>query len=177
MANKFFSYSFQVERTKKTGIIFVIFVVVLLVGAYFFYKTKNNNTSFNGISYNIVFGINEFESNDCDKAYRINSEKRTCGTICINILKQDQNYEKELRKNMEKNGFILADTTNKKINNYNWNYIKTSGVDPKINYYISNKSNKTYVVEYIDQTSYLPKKIKSSCNETTKKLLTSFKVK
>ncbi len=177
MANKFFSYSFQVERTKKTGVIFVIFVVLVLVGAFLFYRSKNNVETVDKLNYKIVFGANEFEDGNCTKAYRINSEKRTCGTICIKDFKKDSNYQEKLRKELEKNGFTLKDTITRKINGQKWQYITTKDVSPSISYYINSDDNKTYSIEYIDQTSYLPKSIKASCNKTTNTLLKSIKVK
>lgn len=56
MAKKFFSYSFQVSRTKKTGTIFIVFVVVALIGAIIVYKINNNTAKVNDLTYKVVFG-------------------------------------------------------------------------------------------------------------------------
>lgn len=177
MANKFFSYSYQVERTKKTGIIFVIFLIVILGGTAYFYFSKNNEVKLNDLTYKVAFGVNEFEENTCAKAYRINSEKKTCGTICIKVIEKDEDYINKLRNNMETNGFSLTKTSTKKINKYEWDYFKTKNSNFPFNYYITDRENKTYSVEFIDQTTYLTKTEKSKCKKIYNTTINSLKIK
>lgn len=176
MANKFFDYSFQIRRTKTTGIIFIIFVVALLVGAFLFYRSKNNITSVNKLSYKVVFGMNEFEDGSCDKAYRISYKKNTCGTICIKSLKKDKNFLDNTKNKMIENGFIINKIDNTEINNKKWNYFKTDNV-PLVSYYSYDYLNKTYVIENIDQSNYLTKSNKKECNNIYNKFKESWNIK
>lgn len=176
MAKKFFSYSFQVSRTKKTGTIFIIFVVVALIGTLIVYKINNNTTRVNNLTYKVAFGVNNFEDKNCDKAYRVNSHQKICGTICVKSFNKKVNYIEELKKNMETNGFDLSDTTTKRISGTNWNYFKTNNSGSVFNYYIADKDNKTYSVEFIDQTSYLTKNEKENCQNIYNNVLNSLKL-
>lgn len=176
MAKKFFSYSFQVSRTKKTGTIFIVFVVVALIGAIIVYKINNNTAKVNDLTYKVVFGVNSFDDKNCDKAYRINSQQKICGTICVKSFNKKENYLNELKNNMEANGFDLSDTTTKKIKNTSWNYFKTNNSGSVFNYYIADKNNKTYSVEFIDQTSYLTKNEKENCKNIYDNVLNSLKL-
>lgn len=177
MAKKFFNYSFQIERTKKTGTIFVIVMVVLLVSFFLFYKSKSNVTSLDRLSYKVVLGMNRFEDRNCDHAYRLNYQKKTCGTICINSLKKDSNYLSDLQEEMQKNGFSFKKESSKKINNGNYSYVETANKIPYISYYVIDYENKTYSIEYIDQSSYLAKTNEKKCGESFHNFINSLKLK
>lgn len=176
MANKFFSYSFQVSRSKKAGIIFLIFIIILGITSFIWYKSKNNITRIDNLKYNVSFGMNEFEEKSCTKAYRINYNKNTCGSICIKNIDKDPEYLKTIRAEMEKNGFEIKDIKKKKINNKNWEYFTTSNDGPIVSYYMNNNTDKTYIVEKIDQTYYLKKNDKEKCMEIFNKATNSLKI-
>lgn len=177
MAKKFFNYSFQIERTKKTGTIFVIVVVCLLVGFFIFYRSKSNVTKLNRLSYKVVLGMNRFEDRNCDNAYRLNYQKKTCGTICINSIKEDPNYLSDLQDEMAKNGFSFKNKATKKINHHDYSYLETSNKIPLISYYVIDHENKTYSIEYIDQSSYLTKTNEKKCGESFQSFINSLKLK
>ena len=109
--------------------------------------------------------MNEFDDNSCDKGYKINYDKNTCGSICIKKLNKDAEYIKSIRLKMEENGFVINKIKSKKINSNTWEYFTTSNDGPIITYYANNSTDKTYVVEKIDQSSYLNKKNKTKCSE------------
>ena len=98
MANKFFSYSFQVSRAKKAGIVLIIFIIILGTISFLWYRSKNNITKLDDLKYKVVFGMNEFEDGSCDKAYKINYNKNTCGSICIKKLNKDSDYIKNTKE-------------------------------------------------------------------------------
>lgn len=177
MAKKFFDYSFQIERTKKLGIVFVIVVVVLLVSFFLFYKSKSNVTKINQLSYKVVLGMNRFEDRNCDHAYRLNYQKKTCGTICINSLKKDSNYLSDLQEEMQKNGFSFKKKIEKKINNKEYSYLETANKIPFISYYVTDYNGKTYSIEYIDQSSYLTKTNEKKCGESFHDFINSLNLK
>ena len=177
MAKKFFNYSFQIERTKKAGIIFIIVVVGLLVSFFLFYKSKSNVTKLDQLSYKVVLGMNRFEDRNCDHAYRLNYQKKTCGTICINSLKKDSNYLNNLRDEMQKNGFSFQNKSSKNINKQHYSYLETANKIPLISYYITDYQNKTYSIEYIDQSSYLTKTNEKKCGESFRTFINSLKLK
>lgn len=177
MAKKFFNYSFQIERTKKAGILFVVVVVVLLVSFFLFYKSKSNVTKLDQLSYKVVLGMNRFEDRNCDHAYRLNYQKKTCGTICINSIKKDSNYLSDLQDEMQKNGFSFKNQSSKKINNRDYSYLETANKVPFISYYVTDYVNKTYSIEYIDQSSYLTKTNEKKCGESFNTFINSLKLK
>lgn len=164
MANKFFNYSFQIHRTRRTGIIFIIFIVLLGVGSFIFYKSNNSTLSINKLKYKTVFGMNDFEDNSCDKSYKINFKKNTCGSICIKSLKKDKNYLNTIRETMIENGFVIEKIGKYKINNKNWDYFVTNNFT-SISYYKYDYFDKTYVVEIIDQTNHLVKSKQKECKK------------
>lgn len=178
MANKYFSYSFQLSNTKKAIIGFFILVLLIGIGYLFtIYKKANTKETYKTIAYKKVLGMNEFEDNNCDKAYRLNYDKQTCGTICINISKKNENYLKNTKELMKKNGFSLTDTKSKKINNSTWNYFNTKNAGPIFKYYVNNSNNKLYTLELIDQTNSMDKKTKGICDKNFNKLLNSLEIK
>lgn len=176
MANKFFSYSFQVSRAKKAGIVLIIFIIILGTISFLWYRSKNNITKLDDLKYKVVFGMNEFEDGSCDKAYKINYNKNTCGSICIKKLNKDNDYIKNTKSQLETNGFTIKNINNKKINNKNWEYFSTSNDGPIISYYANNSTDKTYVIEKIDQSYYLNNKTKSKCSEIFNKTMGSLKI-
>ncbi len=176
MANKFFSYSFQVSRSKKAAIILIIFIIVIGTVSFFWYRSKNNTTKLGNLKYNVSFGMNEFDDNSCDRAYKINYDKNTCGSICIKKLDKDIEYIKSTRSKMEENGFVIKEIKKKKINNKDWEYFTTSNDGPIVSYYANNSTDKTYVVEKIDQSHYLNKKNKNKCKEIFNDAMNSLKL-
>lgn len=177
MANKFFSYGFQVRRSKKAGIIFIIFLIVITTVSILWYRSKNNFTYVERLGYKVSFGINEFEDNSCTKAYKVNYDKNTCGSICIKKMTKNINYLKEMKLEMEENGFVIKDIKRRKINNKAWQYFNTSNSGPVISYYANNSTNKTYIVEKIDQSQYLKKKNKDKCQEIFNHIMDSLMIK
>lgn len=177
MAKKFFNYSFQIERTKKTGTIFIIVVIVLLVSFFLFYKSKSNVAKLNQLSYKVVLGMNQFEDRNCERAYRLNYQKKTCGTICINSLKQKSDYLKDIKEKMKENGFSFKDIITKDINHQTYSYLETTNKVPVISYYVVDYKNKTYSIEYIDQSSYLTKTNEKECSKSLDKFTNSLKLK
>lgn len=176
MANKFFSYSFQVSRSKKAAIILIVLIVVLGTVSFIWYKSKNNTTKLGNLKYNVSFGMNEFDDSSCDKGYKINYDKNTCGSICIKKLDKDAEYIKSTRLKMEENGFVIKKVKKKKINNKDWEYFTTSNDGPIITYYVNNSTDKTYVVEKMDQSNYLNKKTKNKCSEIFNDAINSLKI-
>lgn len=177
MANKFFSYGFQVRRSKKAGIVFVIFLIIVLTISILWYRSKNNYTYIDRLGYQVSFGINEFEDNSCDKAYKVNYDKNTCGTLCINKRNKDSEYLKDVKSQMEANGFMIGKIKRKKINQYNWSYFHTSNDGPIISYYVNDDTNKTYIVEKIDQSQYLTKKNREKCGQLFDEMMDSLKIR
>lgn len=164
MAKKYFDYGFQVKRTRLglyTLIIVIIISVILFIN---WYSDKTVTEKVGNLSYKTFFGVNEFSSNDCNKAYRINYKKNTCATICINKIDINTNYLEEIKKSMEDDGFKFNNITTKKIGNETWDYLETKGAKPSMNYYSINNDKNTYTIEYIDQTDSLDNNIKEKCN-------------
>ncbi len=176
MANKFFSYSFQVSRAKKAGIALLIFIIIAGLVSFFWYKSKNKITKLDDLKYTVTFGMNEFDDKSCDKAYKINYNKETCGSICIKELKKDNDYIKNTRLKMEENGFTIKNIKKKTINNTSWEYFSTSDEGPIFSYYSNNSTDKTYVIEKIDQTYYMNKENKNKCKEIFTKAFNSVKI-
>ena len=176
MANRFFSYGFQVKRTKKTGIIFLLVIVILIGSSIYIYKSKTSTDNVKKLVFDKSLGMNSFEDTSCDKAYRINYKKMTCGTICFKVLDEDSNYINKISKKMEENGFTITNIESKKINKQTWRYFKTEST-PEISYYTKGHKNNTYVVEVIDQSSYLTKDIKTKCEGSFKDVINSVKLK
>lgn len=176
MAKKFFNYSFQIERTKKTGIIFLVVITVLIGGFFVFYKSKSNTTKLDDLKYKVILGMNTFDDKNCGASYRLNYQKKTCGTICIRGEKENNKYVNELQEEMKKNGFVLDDLKSKTINNQKYSYLKTKGI-PSISYYVTNYNKKTYIIEYIDQSSYLTSKNQNKCEESFSSFTNSLRLK
>ena len=174
MANKFFSYSFQVSRAKKAGIALLILIVIAGLGSFFWYRCRNKVTNVDDLEYTVSFGMNEFSDKSCDKAYKINYDKETCGSICIKKLDKDEEYIKNTRLKMEENGFTIKNIKKKTINKSSWEYFSTSNEGPIFSYYANNNTDKTYVIEKIDQ-SY-NKKNKNKCNKIFTKAFNSVKI-
>lgn len=177
MSRKFFDYKYQIHRTKKTGIIFLIVIILVIGGFIVFYKSKSNTTKLDNLSYKVVLGMNSFEDKNCDNAYRLNYDRKTCGTICIQSIEHDNNYLDDLQKEMEENGFKFKGRKTKKINNDDYLLLETNSQIPKISYYVSNYNNRTYSVEYIDQSSYLTKTNEKKCNENFNRFINSLKLR
>lgn len=177
MSNKYFSYSFQIHRTRKTIVIFLIFVVVLVGGFILFYRSKRHTETINRLNYDVVLGMNEFEDSNCDKSYRMSYKESTCGTICINVSKSDKDYLEKTKSNLEQNGFYISKINSKTINKNNWSYFTTSKVNPVISYYAIDYGDKLYSIEIIDQTGYLSKTKASECSKGFTKMIDSIKLK
>lgn len=177
MSNKFFSYSFQIHRTRKTIVIFLIFVVILVGGFYLFYKSRQHLETMDRLSYEVVLGMNEFEDNSCKKAYRMNYKNSTCGTICINTSKSDKDFLENTRSNLEKNGFTANKINSKEINQNTWSYFTTKNANPIISYYAIDYGNDLYHIEMIDQTGYLAKSKVQECKKNFNKMINSVKLK
>lgn len=177
MSNKYFSYSFQVHRTRKTIIIFIIFVIVLVGGFLLFYRSKRHIDKIDKLSYDVVLGMNEFEDNSCDKIYRMSYKESTCGTVCVNVSKSDKNFLNTTKDSLKKNGFTVGKIKEKEINKNNWSYFTTSKATPSISYYAIDYGNKLYSIEIINQTEYLSKTKAKECNKGFNKMLKSIKLK
>ncbi len=166
MAKKYFGYGFQVKRTKWGLLALAIFITIIVIIFTNWYS--DNRTTINqlgNMTYKTFFGVNEFESNECNKAYRINYKKNTCGTLCINKINKNNTYLEDLKKSMEENGFIFYNISSIKLGNENWNYLQTNGTDPIMNYYSVNTDKDTYTIEYIDQTNSVNKNVREKCNK------------
>ncbi len=174
MSKKYFDYGFQVKRTKWGLIALIIVIIIMLIIFATWYNNRTVTEHLEALTYKTYFGVNEFESRDCNKAYRINYKKSTCGTVCISTVKSKNDYLDELKKSMEDDGFLFNSIATKKIGNETWNYLRTEGTDPIMNYYAVNTNKLTYVVEYIDQTSSLDKNTKNKCNDIINKVEDSF---
>ena len=177
MANRYFSYSFQVSNTKKIVIMFFILVVCATIGFLIFYTHKVSKENYKKLSYQKVLGMNEFDDNGCDKAYRLNYKKQTCGSICINVSKKNINYLTNLKKKMIQNGFTIKTIKDKTINSNNWNYFTTTNSGPSFSYYAINYGEKLYSIEVINQSSLLNKKINTKCNSDFNKFTSSLTMK
>lgn len=177
MSNKYFSYSFQIHRTRKTIIIFILFIVILVGGFFLFYRSKQHLEQINRLGYEVVLGMNEFEDNSCKKAYRMSYQNSTCGTICINVSKSDPDFLKNTKLNLEKTGFVVGDIHSKQINKNTWNYFSTKKVDPIIHYYAIDYGNDLYNIELIDQSGYLKKTKQEECRKSFNKVINSIKLK
>ena len=177
MAKKYFNYSFQIKRTKTTAIIFIVVVAIAITIFVTWYNNRTKTEKLDNLSYKVVFGMNEFSAKDCDKAYRLNYKKSTCGTICINKITKNENYLSEVKKDMEENEFEFSKISNKKLGNKNWKVLQTKNNEPIITYYSVNKKNYTYTMEYINQTKYLDDSSKDECNDIFNKLSDSIKIK
>ena len=177
MAKKFFDYSFQIHRTRKTGIIFVVFIILVVGGAFLFYKSKTELLNVKKLNYKLELGMEEFEDTSCDKAYRVGYKKNTCGTICLKVLKKNSKYLENTKDQMIKNGFIIDNINKSKINSKNWRYFTTKNDGPIITYYSSDFDNNTYVLEFISQANYLTKTNKKECNSIINKFTNSVKLK
>ena len=101
MAKKYFNYSFQIKRTKKNAIILVIVVIAAITLFITWYNNRTEKAKLDKLSYRVVFGLNEFDAKDCDKAYRVNYKKNTCGTICIKKTSTSKKYLKNLLDDMK----------------------------------------------------------------------------
>ena len=163
MSKKYFGYGFQVKRTKEGAIILLIVIVLAIIIFSNWYNSRTVTNKINNLSYKTFFGVNEFKYKDCNKAYRINYKKNTCGTICIKEVVNNNNYLEELKESMEEDGFQFNNITTIKVGNETWNYLKTTDSDPIMNYYSINNEKYTYLIEYIDQTNSLDKKVSDKC--------------
>ena len=176
MSKTFFDYSFQIKRTKTTAIIFVAVVAVAITIFVTWYNNRTKTEKLDDLSYKVVFGMNEFNAKDCDKAYRMNYKKSTCGTICINKITKNKNYLKEVQTEMQENEFEFAKITTEKLGNKNWKVLQTKNNEPVFTYYSVNQGNYTYTMEYVDQTKYLDNNNKNKCNDIFNKLSNSIKI-
>lgn len=176
MSNRYFSYSFQIHRTRKTIVIFIVFVVLLVGGFFAFYKSKKHMEKLDKLNYEVVLGMNKFEDINCDKAYRLNYKESTCGTICINSKKSDKDYLNKRKSDLEKSGFTTGKIKEKVINKNNWSYLKTVKSNPSISYYAIDYGNKVYSIELIDQSNYLTNTKQDKCSQTFNKMLNSIKL-
>lgn len=177
MSNKFFSYSFQIHRTRKTIVIFLVFVVILVGGFYLFYKSKQHIESVDRLSYNVVLGMNEFEDSGCDKIYRMSYKSSTCGTVCITTSKSNKDYLNGIKANLEKSGFTVNKIQSKQINRNSWSYLSTKRANPIISYYAIDYGNRLYSIEIINQANYLSKSKMKECNNGFNKMIESVQLK
>lgn len=176
MAKTFFNYSFQIKRTKTTLVIFIVVVVVSISLFITWYRNRIKTEKLADLSYQVIFGMNEFHANDCDKAYKLNYKKNTCGTICINRINLDPSYLNTLEEDMQQSGFEFSKISIKKIGNENWQLLKTKNNNPVFYYYSINKDDNTYTIEYVDQTKSLEDNNENKCNEVLNKLFNSVKI-
>lgn len=177
MSNKFFSYSFQIHRTRKTIVIFLVFVIILVGGFYLFYKSKQHMENIDRLSYDVVLGMNEFEDSNCDKVYRMSYKSSTCGTVCITTSKSNKDYLSGVKANLEKSGFTVNKIVPKQINKNNWNYLSTKNANPIISYYAIDYGNQLYSIEIINQANYLSKSKTKECNNSFDKMIQSVQLK
>lgn len=176
MSKTFFNYSFQIKRTKTTAMILILVVAVAIIGFVVWYNNRTKTEKLGDLSYKVVFGMNEFNAKDCDKAYRVNYKKSTCGTICINKINFDKNYLTEIEEEMKENEFEFSEITTEKLGNKNWKVLKTKNNEPVFTYYSFDKNNDTYTMEYVNQTKYLDDTNKNKCNDIFNKLSDSMKI-
>ena len=177
MSKTYFNYSFQIKRTKTTAIIFLIVIAVAITGFVTWYNSRTKTQKLDSLSYKVVFGMNEFSAKDCDKAYKMNYKKSTCGTICINKMNKNENYLTTVKEEMEKNEFEFLNISNEKLGNKNWKVLQTKNNEPVFTYYAISTKNHTYTMEYVDQTKYLDDTSKNKCNEIFSNLSKSIKIK
>lgn len=177
MKNKYFSYSFQLSNTRKIIIIFFIVVLVLAVSYLFFIKDKTDKENINGLRYKKVLGMEKFDDSNCDIAYRVYYDKKTCGSVCLNVKTGNSNYLKNKEKEMKKNGFTTTGIKNQKIHLKNWKYFYTKNAGPVFNYYAFTDDNKLYSVELINQSSSFSQEIKSKCDANFDKITSSLEIK
>lgn len=170
MSKKYFGYGFQVKRTKWGLLGLILFIVIAIIVFNNWYNNRTITNKLGNITYKTSLGVNEFKSNECNKAYRINYKKNTCGTLCINKIDKNNKYLEELKESMEKNGFLFNNISSVKLGNESWNYLQTTATDPIMNYYSINTSKNTYTIEYIDQTNSVNKNIREKCNEIINKV-------
>ena len=175
MSKKYFNYCFQVKRTKEGAIALIVVITIALIVFMSWYNKRTVITSINNLEYEKVPGFNEFKSRECNKSYKINYKKDTCGTVCINEIPFNKTYLESLKEEMEKGGFTLTKISTKKLGNKEWNYLKTTKSNPIISYYSVNEKDKTYTLEYIDQSSSL--KNKDKCNEIVNSFMKSLTIK
>ena len=176
MKNKYFSYSFQISNTRKIIIVFFLFVIILGITYAFFIHSKTNKENTGGLEYKKVLGMEEFDDNNCKSAYRVYYEKKTCGSICINVTTKNNDYIKNKKKEMEKSGFSTTDIETKRINSNKWSYFYTKNAGPIFNYYSLEKNDKLYTLELINQSTNFTRNTKNKCNENFKKILNSLSV-
>lgn len=176
MTKKYFNYSFQIKRTKTTLAIFIAIIVITSILFFTWYKQKTPTEKLGELRYKEEFGMNEFKARDCQKSYRINYKKTTCGTICINQINKNNNYLNDIKNDMQKNGFEFSKEESKKIGNKNWNYIKTKNNKPIFNYYSINTNKNTYTIEYVDQTVNLDNIKQDKCNKIFNKVIKTIKI-
>ncbi len=176
MSNKYFSYSFQIHRTRKNIIIFLI-VITISVGAFFlFYRSRQHIETMDKLKYKVVMGMNEFEDTSCDKIYRMSYKESTCGTICINKTNSNKEFLTNTKANLEENGFIIEKIKTKTINKSKWDYFTTVRSKPTISYYAINYDDKLYSIEVINQSTYLTKTKAKECNKNFDKMIASLKI-
>lgn len=177
MSKTYFNYSFQIKRTKTTAIIFVAVILVAITIFVTWYNNRTKTEKIDDLSYKVVFGMNEFDAKDCDKAYRMNYKKSTCGTICINKISINKKYLVELEEEMKENGFEFSKVTTEKLGNKNWRVLQTKNNEPIFSFYVINNGKSTYTMEYVDQTTSLDNTNKNKCNDIFNKLSNSMKIK
>lgn len=177
MRNKYFSYSFQLSNTKKIIIIFFIVVLVLTFSYLFFIKDKTSKENLDGLRYKKVLGMEKFDDSNCDVSYRVYYDKKTCGSVCLNVTTGNSNYLKTKEKEMKENGFTTTGIKTRKIHLKNWKYFYTKNAGPIFNYYAFINDNKLYSVELINQSSSFSKEIKSKCDANFDKITSSLEVK
>lgn len=177
MSKTYFNYSFQIKRTKTTAIIFLVVIAVAITGFVTWYNSRTKTQKLDNLSYKVVFGMNEFDAKDCDKAYKMNYKKSTCGTLCINKINKNKNYLATVKKEMEENEFQFYNISTEKLGNKNWNLLRTKNNEPVITYYSINTEDYTYTMEYVNQTKYLDDTSKNKCNEIFSSLSKSIKIK
>lgn len=177
MRNKYFSYSFQLSNTRKIIIIFFIVVLALAVSYLFFIKNKTDKENINGLRYKKVLGMEEFDDSNCDVSYRVYYDKKTCGSVCLNVTSKDNNYLKNKEKEMKENGFITTGIKTRNIHLKKWKYFYTKNAGPIFNYYAFLDDNKLYSVEIINQSGSFSQEVKSKCNANIDKITSSLEVK
>lgn len=177
MRNKYFSYSFQISNTKKIIILFLILVLIAGIGYLVFIHGKTKKESLEALKYQKVLGMETFEDTTCDQAYRIYYDKKTCGTICMNVSTKNTTYLEDVETEMKENGFTTTGIKSKKIHRREWEYFQTKNTGSVFSYYAIEYNEKLYSVELINQSSSFSKEIKTKCDNNFNKILSSLELK
>lgn len=176
MSKKYFNYSFQIKRTKTTGIIFLIFSIAIIGIFVNWYNNRNIKYNLGKMNYTAYIGMNDIKTKECQKAYKINYKKSTCSTICINEIDYNENYLKDVKSQMEEAEFKFYDISSTKVGSEKGYQLFTKNNEPEFKFFAINKNKKTYTIEYINQSQHLSKKYQNKCNKIFNKFKNSIKI-